>query len=62
MLVVGSILETTDPLFVSTSAMFRLSKKLKALKPLLRALDKKKLGHLPRRTQEAHEFLCSKQA
>lgn len=60
--VVGKHWETTDSLFVSTWAMFRLSKKLKALKPLLRTLGKEKLGDLPRRTKEAYETLCDQQA
>lgn len=37
----------TDKLFISTSAMFGLGKKLKGLKPALRKLSKEKLGKLP---------------
>ncbi|XP_024014231.1 uncharacterized protein LOC112088180 [Eutrema salsugineum] len=59
--VVGGFWETTTPLYVSTSAMHRFSKKLKALKPLLRALGKEKLGDLPKRTREAYDDLCIKQ-
>lgn len=51
----------TTPLFLSTSAMFRLTKKLKALKYPLRVLSRKKLGELPRRVKEAYIFLCEKQ-
>lgn len=40
--------------------MFRLKKKV--LKPMLRTLGKEKIGDLPRRTREAHEDLCTKQA
>lgn len=53
---------TTVPLFPSTSALHRFSKKLKGLKPSLRSLGKEKLGDLQRRTKEAHELLCDKQA
>ena len=48
-------------LFHSTSAMFRLTKRLKALKQPLRSLSKLKLGDLLRRTREAYQFLCIKQ-
>lgn len=51
----------TDSLFLSTSAMFRLTKKLKSLKFPLRELSKRKLGDLPRRVKEAFEILCEKQ-
>ena len=51
----------TEKLFHSTSAMFRLGKKLKGLKPALRALNKEKLGQLPKRTKEAYLVLCEKQ-
>ena len=52
---------TTQALFLSTSAMFRFSKKLKALKPLIRELGKEKLGNLSKRAKEAHGILCDKQ-
>lgn len=52
--------ESTEPIFISTSTLYRFSKKLKGLKPLLRALGKDKLGDLPRRTHEAYEALCDK--
>lgn len=55
---VESYWKDTEVLFNSTSALFRLSKKLKALKPLLRALSKEKLGNLQKRTKEAYEKLC----
>ena len=48
------------PLFISTSALHRFSKKLKTLKPSLRNLGKEKLRDLPKRTSEAHELLCVK--
>lgn len=51
---------STDVLFHSTSAMYRFSKKLKSLKPLLRELGKEGLGNLSRRAKEAHEHLCEK--
>ncbi|KAF8056399.1 hypothetical protein N665_1273s0002 [Sinapis alba] len=51
----------TEKLFHSTSAMFRLEKKLKGLKPSLRTLSKEKLGQLPKKTKEAYLRLCEKQ-
>ncbi|KAF8114102.1 hypothetical protein N665_0042s0024 [Sinapis alba] len=51
----------TKKLFHSTSAMFRLGKKLKGLKPSLRTLSKEKLGQLPKETKEAYLRLCEKQ-
>lgn len=38
--------DSTDKLFNSTSAMYRFSKKLKNLKPLIRELGREKLGNL----------------
>lgn len=53
--------DETEVLFQSTSAMFRFSKKLKGLKPLLRELGKEKLGNLTKRAKEAFDILCEKQ-
>lgn len=50
-----------EALYQSTSAMFRLTKRLKALKQPLRALSKEKLGELSKRTREAYQLLCVKQ-
>lgn len=50
-----------EPLYHSTSAMFRLTKYLKALKQPLRALSKNELGDLSKRTREAYLILCTKQ-
>lgn len=52
--------EETEVLFHSTSAMFRFSKKLKNLKPLIRELGREDLGNLTKRTQEAYGTLCEK--
>lgn len=52
---------TTERLFHSTSAMHRFSKKLKFLKPLIREMEKNKLGNLTKRAKEAFEVLCDKQ-
>lgn len=41
---VGQHWETTEPFFLSTSSVFRFSKKLKSLKPIIRELGKKKDG------------------
>lgn len=48
-------------LFNSTSALFKFSKYLKALKPLIRNLSKDKLGQLSKRVKEAYSDLCEKQ-
>lgn len=42
-----------QPLFQSTSALYRFSKSLKALKPLIRRLSKEKLGELSKKVKEA---------
>lgn len=51
----------TEPIFLSTSALFRLSKKLKGLKPLIRKLGKNKMGNLVMKAKEAYQDLCMKQ-
>lgn len=48
--VVKTCWDATDPLFSSTSALFRLSKKLKDLKPLLRAFRKDHIGDIKKHT------------
>lgn len=53
---------STENIFLSTSSMYRFSKKLKNLKPLIRELGKEKLGNLTKRTKEAYEELCTKQS
>lgn len=53
--------DSTPKLFHSISAMFKLSKKLKSLKPLIRELGRNKLGNLTRRASEAFKLLCEKQ-
>lgn len=50
-----------EALFHSTTAMFKLTKQLKALKQPLRLLCKDKLGDLPKKTREAFKTLCEKQ-
>lgn len=52
---------STEPIFLSTSAMFRFSNKMKALKPVIRNLAKERVGHLSQRTKEAFDDLCAKQ-
>lgn len=52
--------DTTKILFHSTSAMYRFSKKLKNLKPMIRELGREELGSLTKRAKEAHELLCEK--
>lgn len=50
----------TQPLFQSTSALFRFSKYLKGLKPHIRSLSKNKLGILTTKVKEAFHDLCEK--
>lgn len=50
-----------EKLFYSTSAMFRFSKKLKALKPLISDIGRQQLGDLSKRAREAHQLLCEKE-
>lgn len=54
--------DSTVRLYHSTSAMFRFSKKLKLLKPLIRELGRESLGNLTKRTNEAYDLLCLKQS
>lgn len=51
----------TEPIHMSTSSLFRFTKKLKALKPKLRGLAKEKMGNLVKRTREAYLSLCQAQ-
>ncbi|KAF8098611.1 hypothetical protein N665_0263s0040 [Sinapis alba] len=51
----------TEKLYISTSSLFRLGKKLKGLKPILRSLSKENLGQLPKKAKEAYLVLCEKQ-
>ncbi|KAF8090519.1 hypothetical protein N665_0475s0053 [Sinapis alba] len=51
--------EGTTPLFSSTSALHRLSKKLKELKPSLRELSRKQVGDITKKTKAAYDTLCS---
>lgn len=52
---------STPPLFHSRAALHLLQRKLKLLKPILRALNNTHYGDLPRRTKEAFELLCLRQ-
>ncbi|XP_019089122.1 PREDICTED: uncharacterized protein LOC109125204 [Camelina sativa] len=51
----------TEPLHMSTSTLYRFSKKLKALKLGLRQLAKNKMGDLIKKSKEAYEELCKRQ-
>lgn len=52
---------TTEPIYSSTSSLFRFSKKLKGLKPVIRELGKKRLGNLSVKAKASFEDLCLKQ-
>ena len=58
---VSTVWESTEPLFHSTSALYRFHRKLNLLKPILRRLNKNKFGNIPQRTKEAFDVLCDKQ-
>lgn len=51
----------TEPIFLSTSSLFRFSKNFKAIKPLIRNLAKEKMGNLTKKTNEAYSDICNKQ-
>ncbi|XP_024010658.1 uncharacterized protein LOC112086111 [Eutrema salsugineum] len=53
--------ETSEELFHSTSVMYRLTKKLKNLKPTLRSLAKQRIGNLTKRVRESFDQLCNQQ-
>lgn len=53
--------DTTSELYHSTSAMFRFSKKLKALKPVLKSLSRNRLNQISSRVEDAYTSLCEKQ-
>lgn len=53
--------DSTINLFHSTSAMYRFSKKLKELKPLIREMGREKLGNLTKKAKVAYDVLCEKQ-
>lgn len=46
---------------MSTSTLFRFSKKLKALKPILRELSRTNLSDISRRAADAYKDLCALQ-
>lgn len=49
--------DSTEVLFQSTSAMFRFSKKLKNLKPLIRELGREQLGDLTKKRRKLRKLL-----
>lgn len=53
--------QETEPIFLSTSSLFRFSKKLKALKPKIRVLVKERMGNLSLKAKDAYDDLCVKQ-
>lgn len=59
--IIASYWRDNQPLFQSTSALFRFSKYLKGLKPHIRFLSKNKLGALTKKVKEAFRDLCKKQ-
>ncbi|GJY53712.1 non-LTR retroelement reverse transcriptase-like protein [Tanacetum coccineum] len=50
---------TMEPLYHSTSALFRFSKKSKHLKPSLRSMGRELLSDLERKTKETYIKLCT---
>lgn len=59
---VDSYWKTTEPIFLSTSSLYRFAKKLKMLKPKIRSLAKERMGNLVVKSKEAYDNLCVKQA
>lgn len=59
--VVDQYWRDTEPIFPSTSSLFRFSKKLKGLKPVIRVLAREGLGNLTKKSNEAFAILCDKQ-
>lgn len=59
--VVSGFWPETEPLFNSTSALFRLSKKLKVLKSSLMELSKNEVGDIFTKTKEAYKKMCEAQ-
>ncbi|XP_010422568.1 PREDICTED: uncharacterized protein LOC104707830 [Camelina sativa] len=53
--------EDTEGIYLSTSSLYRFSKKLKLLRPCIRCLARKKLSNLSKQTKDALEELCRKQ-
>ena len=58
---VKQYLQDTEPIFLSTSSLFRFSKKLKGLKPHIKKLAKDRMGNLVKKSREAYVDLCEKQ-
>lgn len=56
---VAQVWDTTPPLFHSRAALHLFHRKLKLLKPHLRALNRTKFGDLPLRTKQTYEELCT---
>lgn len=52
---------TTILIHLSNSSLFRFTKKMKYLKPLIRKLAKERLGNLVKKTKKAYADLCRKQ-
>lgn len=58
---VASYWAETEEIFLSTSSLYRFSKKLKALKPIIWSLANERMGNLTKKAKEAFDFLCAKQ-
>lgn len=53
--------DTTEPIHTSTSSLFRFSKKLKGLKPIIRKLGRERMGNLSIKSKASLDELCAKQ-
>lgn len=51
----------TEPIYHSRSALHLLNRKLKQLKPLIRALNQNRYGDITKRTDITYEVLCARQ-
>ncbi|VVB04666.1 unnamed protein product [Arabis nemorensis] len=59
--IVSEVWNATEPIFQSRSALKLFHRKLKLLKPYLRALNGEKYGDITQRTKLAFEVLCARQ-
>ncbi|VVB01370.1 unnamed protein product [Arabis nemorensis] len=59
--IVSEYWNETEPLFHSRSALNRFHRKLKQLKPLLRALNRERYRDITKRTRVSYEVLCARQ-
>ncbi|XP_024014456.1 uncharacterized protein LOC112088412 [Eutrema salsugineum] len=60
--VVKELWDSTSPLYHSTSATYRMTKKLKLMKPYMRKMGRDLLADISKRTKAAYTLLCELQS